>query len=174
MKNKMNKTRRFGWNRQTLLLVSIVSLLVCAVSGTLAYLIDTTDPVENIFTPGKVDITVTEDFTDNVKNNVKITLTEDSVKAQIRAMVVVTWQDNAGNVYPKAPVEKEDYMIDWKKVGWSGPTDGWYNHGAIEPGTSTGILFTDCRPVARKAPEGYHLVVDVIAEAIQADGNASW
>jgi len=38
------------------------------------------------------------------------------------------------------------------------------------------VLFTNCAPVEGKAPDGYHLAVDVIAEAVQADANgqAAW
>lgn len=173
--SKNNRKRRLRWNKQFVLLASIAVLLVGVIGGSLAYLITDTDPVTNTFTPGKVDITVSEEFIGNIKNNVKITLSEDSVKAKIRAMVVVTWQDEDGNVYPKAPVEETDYTISWTKSGWTGPdANGWYNHAAIEPGTSTGILFTNCKPVDSNTPKGYHLVVDVIAEAIQDDGGAQW
>lgn len=165
-----NKKNRLRWSKQFVLLASVIVLLVGAIGGSLAYLFTNTDPVVNTFTPGKVDIKVTENFTNNVKNDVKITLSEDSVKAKVRAMVVVTWQ-NDGVIYPASPVEGEDYTISWTKIGWTGPdANGWYTHGTITPGASTGILFTNCVPVEDKTPEGYHLVVDVIAEAIQAEG----
>lgn len=46
-------------NKKLLVLVALF-LAVFAVGGTLAYLTDTTDPVTNTFTFGKVDITLTE------------------------------------------------------------------------------------------------------------------
>lgn len=172
--SKNNRKRRLRWSKQFVLLASVAVMLVGIIGGTLAYLTTSSDAVVNTFTPGKVDIEVDESFTGSVKNNVKITLSQDSVKANIRAMIVVTWQKD-GAVYPAAPVEGEDYTISWTMAGWSGPdTNGWYTHGAIEPGTSTGELFTACAPVEGKTPEGYHLVVDVIAEAIQAEGGAQW
>lgn len=179
MKYAKNKGRRLRWSKQVALLASITLVLTLTVGGALAYLTTKSEPVVNTFTPSKVDITVTEEFENNVKNNVCITLSEDSVKAQIRAMVVVTWQDKDGNIYPEKPVEKigdadGDYTITWTKSGWSGPSGGWYTHGAIEPGHSTGVLFTACAPVADKTPDGYHLVVDVIAEAIQDGGGVRW
>jgi len=172
--SKNNRKRRLRWSKQFVLLASIAVMLVGIIGGTLAYLTTSSGSVVNIFTPGKVDIEVDEEFKDNVKNNVKITLSEDSVKANIRAMIVVTWQ-KGGSVYPAAPVEGKDYTISWTKDGWSGPdANGWYTHGAIEPGASTGVLFTDCKPLAPCPDPEYKLVVDVIAEAIQAEGGAQW
>lgn len=168
-----NRKRRLRWSKQFVLLASVAALLMGVIGGSLAYLFTSTNSVVNSFTPGEVNITVDEDFDRETKNNVKIKNT-GNVKAVIRAMVVVTWQDDAGNIYPAAPVEGDDYTITWTKDGWEGPDNGWYTHGAIEPGESTGVLFTACSPVEDETPEGYHLVVDIIAEAIQADGGASW
>lgn len=172
-----NKKRRLRWSKQFVLLASVAVLLVGVIGGSLAYLFTNTDPIVNTFIPGKVDIEVDEPgWVDgnSVKENVSIKNT-GNVSAVIRAMIVVTWQDASGNVYPKAPAEGTDYTIVWTKEDWTGPdASGWYSHAAIKPGTSTGILFTRCAPVAENTPEGYRLVVDVIAEAIQADGGASW
>ena len=40
--------------------IAIALVLCCAVGGTIAYLIDTTDPVVNTFTVGDINITLTE------------------------------------------------------------------------------------------------------------------
>lgn len=169
-----NKKSRLGWSKQFVLLASVIVLLAGAIGGSLAYLFTNSDAVVNTFTPGEVNITVEETFKDNIKSNVMIKNT-GNVNATIRAMIVVTWQDNQGNVYPAAPAAGTDYTISWTKAGWTGPDAiGWYTHGAIEPNHSTGVLFTNCAPVAGKTPDGYHLVVDVIAEAIQAGGGASF
>lgn len=174
MKYAKKKSRRLRWSKQAALLAAITLVLTMAVGGVLAFLTTNSAPVVNTFTPSKVNIKVDEDFDGEVKNNVRITLSADSVKAKIRAMVVVTWQNDAGNVYPAAPVEGEDFEMTWTKGGWTGSGMGWFEHGAIEPGASTGILFTDCKPLNACPDPNYKLVVDVIAEAIQDGGGADW
>lgn len=168
-----NNRRRLKWNKQFLLLVSITILILGTVGGSLAYLVTKTGPVENVFTPGKVDIEIDEPgWSDGgtVKNNVAI-INQGNTPAYIRAMIVVTWQKEDGSIHPTKPEEGKDYTITWTKDGWSEPVNGWYTTTSeIAGGDKTGVLFTACGPVADKAPEGgYHLVVDVIAEAIQAD-----
>ena len=172
--SKKDRRRLLRWNKSFVLLLAVVTLVIGVVGGSLAYLIANTDSVVNTFTPGEVKITVDEKFDGNAKNDVKIRNT-GNVDAKIRAMIVVTWQDDDGNVYPDAPAEGTDYSIQWTLEEWSSSENGWYTYDtAVAPGESTGILFTACAPVEGQTPEGYHLVVDVIAEAIQADGNADW
>lgn len=178
-----NKKSRLGWSKQFVLLASVIVLLAGAIGGSLAYLFTNSDAVVNTFTPGEVNIKVEETFDGSTKSNVMIKNT-GNVDAKIRAMIVVTWQDDQGNVYPAAPVQDEDYSISGLLgSGWSG-SGGWYVYSEVVPSvdnpdtkqdeTCTGYLFTSCAPVEGKTPDGYHLVVDVIAEAIQADGGASF
>lgn len=178
-----NKKSRLGWSKQFVLLASVIVLLAGAIGGSLAYLFTNSNAVVNTFTPGEVNITVEETFNDNIKSNVMIKNT-GNVDAKIRAMIVVTWQDKQGNIYPAAPVQGVDYFIsDLPGSGWSG-SGSWYVYSEAVPSvddpntvqdeTCTGYLFTSCEPVVGKTPKGYHLVVDVIAEAIQAEGGASF
>lgn len=48
--------------RTLTLAIAVMLVVVCAVGGTLAWLIDTSGPVTNTFTAGDVDITLTETF----------------------------------------------------------------------------------------------------------------
>lgn len=152
------------------LLVCVALLLTCVVGSTVAYLMDQTQSLTNTFTPAKVDIEIDEKFENNVKSNVKIKNVEN-IDAYIRAAVVVTWQNDEGEVYGVAPKEDTDYTITWTQAGWEAGTHGFYYHTTpVAPGASTGILFTDCKPVEGKAPEGYHLSVEILAQGIQAEG----
>ncbi len=158
-------------NKKSLvLLVCVALLLTCAVGSTVAYLVDKTQSLTNTFTPAKVDIEIEETFANNVKNDVKIKNVEN-IDAYIRAAVIVTWQNTAGEVYGVAPKEGTDYTITWTKDGWEAGTDGFYYYTSpVAPGASTGVLFTDCTPVEGKAPEGYTLHVEILAQGIQAEG----
>lgn len=155
-----------------LLVVSLLLVMVLSIGGTLAWLTADTAPVVNTFTAGEVTTTVVEELKDGVKNDVRIKNDEKSVDAYIRAMVVVTWQNDDGNVYGTAPVENMDYTITWSGIeynNWFKIGDYYYHKAAVKPGNSTSVLFTKCKPVEGKAPEGYHLCVEVISSAIQAE-----
>lgn len=156
-------------NKKTiLLLVSLVIVLIAMVGTTIAYLVTNTAPITNTFTPSKVTTTITEEFDKEVKNNVQVKNTGD-VEAYIRAAVVVTWQNDAGEVYPTAPAEDTDYTVSYPGNGWVKHTDGYYYYtSTVAPNASTGVLLTDCKPVEGKAPDGYHLVVEILAQSIQA------
>ena len=156
------------------LLVSLLLLLTVTVGGTLAFLLDSSGPITNVFTPSQVTTRVDESFNGSVKSNVRIQNTGDTA-AWIRAAVVITWQDADGNVYGKAPVANEDYTISYDLVsGWEKGDDGFYYWTKPVAATSegeasyTGILITECKPVEGKAPEGYHLTVEILGSGIQS------
>lgn len=159
--------------KMLILLAATMLLLTFAVGGTIAYLVTSDGPVVNTFEPAKVTIEVTEDpfaENDNIKNNVQIKNT-GSAKAYIRAAIVVTWQDANGNIYPAFPVEYTDYRIDYG-TGWT-PSGGYYYYnGEVEPGDPTTNLINSIAPVAGRAPNGYDLHVEILAQAIQAEGGA--
>ena len=76
--------------RTLALILALVLVFGAAVGGTIAYLTDTTDPVTNTFTVGKVDITLTETFNTDTNNDG----TNDAWKAQLIP----------GTTYTKDPV----------------------------------------------------------------------
>lgn len=153
------------------LLVSLALIMVITVGATLAYLVTHTNSIENKFTPTKVTCEVDETFNGQVKKDVSINNTGD-IDAYIRATVVVTWQDSAGNVYATAPEENKDYIIEYNTSDWQrGNKDGYYYHTAsVAKDENTAVLIKECKPVNGRAPKGYTLHVEIIAEAIQADG----
>ena len=158
-------------NKKVILLaVSLMLILSAAIGGTVAYLIDQTGSITNTFTPAKVTPEVTEDFTNNVKKDVKIT-NKGAIPAYIRVKVVVTWKDKDDNVYGAAPKAGTDYT-------WTMPENSkWFSKGGFyyysEPVAAEGttdVLFTDCKLKDDvKAPDGYSLSVDIHAQAIQAE-----
>lgn len=172
MKNKNGrKVKRLRWNRSFVVLASVLVLIIGLVGTTLAWLSTDTTPITNTFTTSTVTTTIEEGESGETKNNVKVTNTGNA-NAYIRAMVVVTWQKddtNSSEVYATAPVEGTDYTLIWTKDGWVKHTDGYYYYtSAVAPNASTGILLTSCKPVEGKTPEGYHLVVEILSDAIQA------
>ena len=167
-------------NSKSFLLLASLALIVTAVIGTtMAYLVSDTPAVINTFTPATVDSEVVETLDTNVKKDVQIQNTGD-IKAYIRAKVVVTWKDTAGNIYAQKPLEGTDYIIEYDlKHGWSkGSGEFFYWASPVNPHIKsehpnddccTGVLIARCSPVDNKAPEGYNLHVEILAEAIQAE-----
>lgn len=160
--------KNFNKQKSGVLLIAAVLLLVMAVGGTIAYLATSTDPVVNTFTPGSTDITVDEEFDGKVKTDVAIE-NNGTVDAYIRVKVLFTWQDASGNVYGTLPKVNEHYTIEWKLDGWDEGSDGFYYYTTpVAAEGTTGILFTNCQPVAESEPEGYDLHVEILAQSIQA------
>ena len=67
------------------LLLAVVLVVGCAVGGTVAYLTQTTDPIKNTFTVGKINITLTEAATNfkmvpgqDITKNPKVTVAAGS------------------------------------------------------------------------------------------------
>ena len=169
-KRKPVRRRRRRTQRPTLLLAALVLIFGALVGSTVAFLFTNTGAVINTFTPSKVTVDVPEEFDGSVKNNVKVKNTGD-IAAYVRAAVVVTWQDDDGNVHPTVPVAGTDYTVTYPaNTGWVKHTDGFYYYtSALAPNAETGVLLTDCKPVEGKAPAGYHLSVEILASAIQSE-----
>lgn len=154
----------------SVLAICLLLTVVFAVSGTLAYLFTSTDPVTNTFTPAKVGNFVDETFDGNTKTNVKIENSingnsTDCADAYIRATVVVTWR-NGSTVVPAAA---SDYTLTFANDGgWDLETnDGYYYYtGVVAPGEDTGVLITECKPNVTK--DGYKLHVEILSQSIQA------
>lgn len=153
--------RRKKLNKLFLVTLSVFLLLGMVVGGTVAYVMNKTDKVTNTFTPGKVTCTVNDEY------KVKV---GDNTKAFVRAAVVVNWVNANGEINGIAPVESRDYTVTMEEnTKWEAEADGYYYYkDALEPGNSTTRVCT-VTPVSA-APEGFSLSVEILAEAIQAEG----
>ena len=140
-----------------------ILLALCLVAGSvLAYMFLKTSQLDNQFDPA----TVTCQVNANNDNTFDVTNTGD-VNAYIRAAIVVNWMDEGGNVRGIAPTESESLRVnttDWQHD----PETGYYyyNHYVL-PNNVTNDLVT---VYGLAENNGYELCVEVVAEAIQADG----
>lgn len=152
--------------KKTIALIALVAILTCAVGGTVAWLVASTAPITNTFTPGSVTCQINEELNGNTKSNVTVTNT-GNVDAYIRAAIVINLVDGDGNVYAQTPVAGTDYTLKlgtgWKKIG-----DYYYYNGVVAPGVATANLIDTC--TEKNVPSGLHLQVTILAEAIQAEG----
>lgn len=169
------------WNKSKAMLVSLLLIIGVTISGTLAYIVADSGPVKNTFTPSEVTTEVDEELVGNKKTNVKIKNTGDTT-AYIRAAVVITWQDENGNVLGELPAEGTDYTITYNlDSGWKKGADGFYywtspvlsdDEDAFN--CSTDVLINSCEAKNIKVigtgedTVTYHLAVEVIGSGIQS------
>lgn len=154
-------------DRAVLLLVSLVLVLSAAIGGTLGYLTGQVS-VTNTMQVGNFTTEIEENTENGVKSDVSVQNTGD-YDAYIRAVVVVTWQNKDGAVYPEAPEAGTDYTITYGTTNWTQQGGFWYYNGVVAAGEATADLIDTCQPVESKAPDGYDLNVEILASAIQAE-----
>lgn len=162
--------KRMRKTKTILVLAAVVLVLACAVGGTIAFLIDTTGAVTNTFTPAKVTCQVNEDFTDGgtTKRNVCIQNT-GKTDAWIRATVVANWVKDNNVVAPwtdSITYNMGDDSNNWTKDG------NYYYYNSIVPSNGlTENLFASYTPTG--GPEGAHLVMTIVCQAVQSNLGSS-
>lgn len=171
------------WNKSKAMLVSLLLVIGVTIGGTLAFLVTSDGPVTNTFTPSQVTTYVDEDVTTvpGTKQNVRIQNTGDTT-AYIRAAVVITWQDENGNVLGELPAEETDYTITYNlDSGWKKGADGFYYWTAPVLSDDedafnchTGVLINSCKAKQTKTigtgadAVTYSLAVEIIGSGIQS------
>jgi len=163
--------KRKQYKKTVTLLVSVVLLLTLTVGGMLAYLFTSSNQVVNTFELAQVttDIDETVDGTEKKNVSVKNTGTTD---AYIRAAVIVTFKNAAGELSPVKPMEGTHYEVSMG-TNWSEHGTYWYHKGAVAPNDYTSYLIERIAPIADTAPEGYFLNVEIAAQGIQSTPDAA-
>lgn len=155
-----------------LILILVLAVLVPSV---FAYMIHKSQTVENAFIPGKVDCVVREEFNDIVKSEIKVENT-GNVKAYIRVRLVFNWVDSAGTVVARSFGTMPG--VSWDTINWirdEADNTYYYKH-PVEVGGKTGDLLTVDWSMEAVSEDTngltyyYYPVMEVLAEAIQADG----
>ncbi len=144
-----------------MLIVSAALLIALAVGGTVAYLQAETTPVTNTFEAGRVSCAVSQSA-----NSVTVQNT-GNVPAYIRVAVTGNILNDAGQIIGNwDAVTRDKYLVsnDWVPITYDGKTFYYYQN-AVAPDASTPNLFKSDAPA-----ELDHLLITVLAEAIQADG----
>ena len=161
------KGKRVMKTKKPVALVAILVLLCCAVAGTVAYLVTSTDPVTNTFTPASVTTQVEEEFNGTTKSDVRIKTT-GNIDAYIRVAVVANWIDKDGNVYGGATPPTEGVNYELKPVnGWFKGSDGYFYYPtAIAAQAETLVLFE--KVTQSSAPDGCSLRLTILADGIQS------
>lgn len=153
-----------------LCLVAAVGIL--SAGGTLAYLRMTTGATVNSFISSVVTCEVKETFNGLNKSNVAIKNTGDT-DAYIRAYYLLSWRDAENNILPNCP-DGYGYDLtelpDGENSRWKKGDDGYFYYlDPVAPDKTTqGSLLTCTMTTQEGAAAGYHLSVEIFAEAIQS------
>ena len=143
-----------------ILLVSVTVLLTITVSGTVAFLADGTESVENKFTPTTVTTTTTEDFDNKTKSSVVINNTSN-IPVYIRVAVIGSWMKDGKVVDDWTPT----FTVgsDWFKS-----SDGfyYYRNQVAADGSTSDLLGSNIEAIT---VDGKTLTVTVINQAIQGE-----
>lgn len=159
------KTRRRKLNKSFFVLLSLVLLVSIAAGATVAYLTSKPEAVSNSFEAGYADCIITEEGA--VKNT-------GNIPAYVRVAVVSSLQDTTnGDQYAYATT-LDMLEIDTYE-GWSRFSDGYFYYDKVlKPGETSAVVGKMDYSSLENAnlPEGYTFVVEMFAEAIQAEGEA--
>ena len=165
------KNKRFP---RVLILFLVLTVLVPSV---FAYMIHKSQTVENAFIPGKVDCVINEIFENNIKSEIKVENTGNA-KAYIRVRLVFNWVDSAGTVVARSFGIMPD--VSWDMINWikDEADNTYYYKYPVEVGAETANLLTSSwsMPAVPEVEDTngltyyYYPVMEVLAEAIQADG----
>ena len=130
-----------------------------------AYMRKTTEEVDNTFIPAYVACVVDEDFADNKKTAITVENT-GNIDAYIRVRLVSYWIDESGAIVSKSS-EMPTFTTasDW--IQDAGNYTYYYTKKVAPDAFTTTLL--NSAITLRLSSEGYRQVVEVFAEAIQAE-----
>ena len=164
----MKRNDRIGGSgkKALILMISLVAILAVSVGGVLAWLATSSKDVTNTFTPGDTKIEIEEKFENNVKSDVKV-INKGNIPVYIRANLVFTWKDSAGNIIEK-PADAT-LTVDYGNGDWVKGSDGfwYYTKPVAVKGSTTNII----NKATIEFPEGkgYKMDLEVMAQSIQAE-----
>ncbi|MCF0135321.1 MAG: hypothetical protein HUJ69_02760 [Lachnospiraceae bacterium] len=152
---------------KTIALLLALALIICAaVAGTIAFLTDRTDKVENTFAPSSVSCEVRESFSANALTGVNVKNTGD-IDAYIRVRLVTYRVNSAGrHIGGSAAVPAFTPGAGWVYL------DGFYYYTQpVTPGTLPEAPLAASLPLQTYSDaDGGSQAIEVLAEAIQAQG----
>ena len=164
---KRNDRKSGSGKKALILMVSLVAILAVSVGGVLAWLATSSGDVTNTFEPGETKIEIEEKFENNVKSDVRVR-NSGNIPVYIRANLVFTWKDSAGNIIEK-PADATLTVTPENPTGWVKGSDGfwYYTKPVAVKGSTTNII----NKATIEFPEGkgYKMDLEVMAQSIQAE-----
>lgn len=158
-KHVAQKTKRRLW---PVCIVLAIIVLAASFGGVAAYLSTTAGPVENSFSAdGEKDPTI---------GAYAVSVPADlGYSVYVRAVVIVNWKAENGDVLAQAAVLGTDYSIAMNTADWFEYGGFWYCKSPVTPGASTPLLINSL--TTTKEQSGYTLTAEIAAQTIQALGS---
>lgn len=157
------------YKKSGILLASLVLILALTIGTTVAFLIDSTNTVENTFLPVEVGTDIQETFVNNSKSSIKFQNTGD-VPAYIRAKILMYWtlnENGTESIVPGPPPFNVTINIK-EDNGWV-EYEGIYYYTKQVPANAYTAELLDEAVTLINIPEGYTFHMQVLGEAIQAE-----
>lgn len=159
------------FNKKSLaLLIAAALLLTIAVSGTVAFLVDSTGSLVNTFTPTEVGTTITDEVKTGAKETIIINNPsgDKKIAVYVRVAIVGNWVKNVnGTEMIVSPATATDLSFELGE-GWVKSGNYYYYTKAVEPDASTTDLLRTSIQATTK-DDGSYLVVTVLHQSIQAE-----
>lgn len=151
--------------KKSIILIAMVALLLTfTVSGTIAWLVDSTEEVENVFTPAKVETKIEETFADGKKTGITV---KNDVDNGSNIPVFVRVSVSGYYVKDGKIVEPWNGAISINSSDWFQGSDGYYYYKkSIAPGVSTSNLLSNGITLEQRV-DGSYLQVNVVHQSIQ-------
>ena len=167
--HKRMKKRSALRRRELLLALAVMLTLALVIGGTVAFLIDATDPVHNVFEPTEVTCYVDETISGNQKTVVRIQNT-GLIDAYIRVIVSTNYVNSAGQIC--AAHTPPDLPAPNEAGGWKLNNGIYYYDAIVAPGDYTAPIFAGPVTLGAATTDSCVLQMEIAAEAIQAAGGA--
>lgn len=154
-------------------IISVLLLIITSAGFVYAYLSYVAPDIKNTV---KVDsqpiITIKETVSGKEKSDVYIA-NENDYAIYVRASIVVNWkEDENGNTHGVPPVLDTDYTLDLNLNDWIYINGFYYYKNPITANAKTSNLINHCEMINLSNDTDLVLSVEIVAQAIQALGNA--
>lgn len=165
MKNKKSRV---------LLIALAVIMAISAIGATAAYMFNRAEAVENNFTPAEVTCKVLEQFDGTEKSSIAVENTSN-IDAYVRVRLVSYWVNEEGNIVGKASVMPD---VDYNSELWycDEEHNTYYCKTPVKVGEKSPELLASPIILKEEVESGktFYQVVEVFAEAIQAEGETAF
>lgn len=153
-----------GSKKNLVIFVCVVLVLACTGIGVLAYMFRETDEIDDALESAEASCELVERFENNKKSEISVKNT-GNINVYVRVRLVPYWVDSEGQrVYRSASVPSFEYNSD--KWLADNENDTYYYRVPLSPSALTPSLPRTA--ILLSEDNGYYLVLDVFAEAIQA------
>lgn len=147
------------------LIISLVALCAVAVGGTLAWLFDSSEKLENNFYIPDAEIEIKEEFDGREKTDVGVTNIGET-EVYVRVMLVETWRNASNQVVERPEGAVVDYDFGSSGDWVPGPGGYYYYTMPLDVGDTTPNLIDKATCTV---PEGAALMdLEVVAQGIQS------